>query len=194
MIQFCHQRVTYMRLRFVIGSLLFGLVTVAQISAQPPARPTSSPVTIQDIRRSLRFTPEIPAHIQRTNSELIAAIKLRGVDFALSKEEEWALGLMEASDDLIAAIRNSMSPEERERRLRAREQEGIYYTFAQNQGRSDVASKRIAAAAGRDFLARYSSDASVAEKVSYIRKTLPALDRSIRTLERSVRRTRRRSN
>jgi hypothetical protein len=70
-----------MRLRFLIGSLLLGLASAMSVNAQEPAE--SKPVTIQQIRRALRFTPETPELIAKTNQELIEAVKARGVDFAL---------------------------------------------------------------------------------------------------------------
>lgn len=173
-----------MRLRFRIGSLLLGLAAAMSINAQESAEP--SRVTIQQIRRALRFTPETTELISRTNKELIEAVKARGVDFALSKEEEWALGLMNASDELMETIRESLSTDERERLLMIREQEGLYQTFVNNYSRNDVVSRRLAAEAGREFVRRYRNDANVAQIVAFLQRAVPALERSIRFMDRPV--------
>jgi hypothetical protein len=173
-----------MRLRFLIGSLLFGLASAMLAGAQGPGPEEPKPVTIQQIRRALRFTPETPEHIEKTNNELIQMIKARGVDFALSKEEEWALTLQNASDDLVEAIRAAVSAEEHERLLKVREQEGLYYAFVNNYARNDVTSRRIAVDAGREFVRKYRGDANVAEIVSFLQRAVPALERSIRYMDR----------
>lgn len=169
-----------MRLRFMIGSLFLMLLPAIPIVGQPTQHSASDPVTIQQIRWALNHTPEIPEQIQKTNQELIAAIASRGVNFVLSPEEEWALTLRDASDELIKAIRNATPPEERERLLSIREQEGLYYTFVSNYARNDVTSKRIALDAGKEFVRKYRNDANVAEIISYFQRAVPALERSIR--------------
>ena len=169
-----------MRLRFMIGSLFFTLLPVISIVCQPTQHSASDPVTIQQIRWALNHTPEIPDQIQKTNQELIAAIVSRGVNFVLTPEEEWALALRDASDELIKTIRNATAPEERVRLLAVSEQEGLYYTFVNNYSREDVTSKRIALDAGKEFVRKYRNDANVAEIISYFQRAVPALERSIR--------------
>lgn len=169
-----------MRLRFLIGSLLATFPLLVCAVAQPPAPDEPKPVRIQEVRRALRFTLQTPEEIEKTNQELIAAIEARGVNFALSEAEAWALGLEEASDELLKTIREALTPEERERLLKVREQEGLYYTFLNNHSQADVNSKQVAVNAGREFLRKYSGDPNVTEMVTYIQRALPALERSIR--------------
>lgn len=183
-----------MRLRFLIGSLLFGLASAMPAGAQGPGHDEPKPVSIPEIRRALRYTPETPEEIEKTNRELIEAVKARGIDFALSAEEEWALGLQEASDELIETIREALSPEERERLLKIREQEGLYNTFVNNYARNDLTSRRIAIDAGREFVRRYRTEPNVAEIVAFMQRTVPVLERSIRTFIRPVPTGRRRTN
>lgn len=171
-----------MRFKLLIGSLLFALATTVQVNAQESEVP--KPVTIHQIRRALRFTPETIEQVERTNRELIRAIKERGVDFALSKEEEWSLTLQNASDELVKAIRSAISAEEHERLLKIREQEALYYAFVNNYSQNDVTSRRIAADAGREFVRRYQGDANVAEIVAFLQRAVPALERSIRFMDR----------
>jgi hypothetical protein len=176
-----------MRLRFLIGSLLSTLVLAVCATAQGPAQEEPKPVRIQDIRRALRVTPQTPEQIGKTNRELIAAVKARGVNFALSKEEEWALGLEEASDELIKTIREALSGEERERLLKIREQEGLYFAFVNNYAQADIGSRQLAIAAGREFVRRYRDDPNVAEIIAYLQRAVPALERSIRFMQRPTR-------
>ncbi len=182
-----------MRLRFLIGSLLFGSTVVVCATGPAAAQIEPKPVRIQEIRRALRVTPQIPEQIEQTNRELIAAIKARGVNFALSKEQEWALSLEEASDELLRTIREAVSDEERERLLKVREQEGLYYAFANNFAQADVNSRLVAIAAGREFVRKYSSDPNVREIITFIQRAVPALERSVRSMQRPVR-TRSRTN
>ena len=181
-----------MRLRFSVGSLLFSFsVAVCTTVGQIPDDPR--PVRIQEIRRALRVTTQTPEQIEKTNRELIEAVRTRGVNFALSKEQEWALGLEEASEELLKAIREAVPEQERQRLIKAREQEGLYYAFANNYSQSDINSRLVAIAAGREFVRRFRDDPNVAEIVAYLQRAVPALERSIRLIQRPVR-TRPRSN
>lgn len=175
-----------MRVRLLIGSLLFAVATSMPSIAEGLASEEPEPVTIQQVRRALRFTPETSEQIEKTNKELIAAVKARGVNFALSKEEEWALSLQNASDELVETIRRAVSAEEHERLLKIREQEGLYNEFVNNYARNDVTSRRIAADAGREFVRRYRDDTNVAEIVAFLQRAVPALERSIRFMDRPV--------
>jgi hypothetical protein len=173
-----------MRLRFLIGSLLLTLLSLGYALGQPAGSDEVKPVRIQEVRRALRVTPQTPEQIEKTNQELILAIKARGVNFALSEAEEWALGLEEASDELIQTIREALTSEERERLLKVREQEGLYYTFVNNYAQADVNSKLAAIEAGKEFVRRFRNDPNVAEIVAYLQRAVPALERSVRFTQR----------
>ncbi len=173
-----------MRRRFLIGSLLLSLLAATHIFAQ---KDDENPVTIQQIRWALNHTPEVPEQIQKTNQELIEAVRRRGVNFVLSAEEEWALSLRNASDELVETIRTATPAEERGRLLMIREQKGLYDTFVNNYSRNDVSSKRIAVDAGKEFVRRYSNDANVAEIVAFLKRAVPALERMLRYLDRQPR-------
>jgi hypothetical protein len=175
-----------MRLRFLIGSLLVTLLPAVHALGQVEHE-EQAPVTIQEIRRALTHTPEIPEQLQKTNLDLIEAINSRGVDFVLLPEEEWALTLRDASPELIETIRKATPPEERDRLLKIKEQEGLYYAFVNNYSLNDVASRRIAIDAGREFVRRYGSDANVAEIVAFFQRAVPALERSLRFIRRPSR-------
>jgi hypothetical protein len=154
------------------------------------------PVTKREITVSLSLANELPAQVLRVNKELIAAIKERGVNFALSKYEEWALQLQDASDELIKTIREAMSPEERARRLDESEREKLYYSFMLNHTRSDPTSQQIALTSGREFVRRYKGRPAEAQNIAIIERSLPALESAVRRSYRRVRTApaRRRSN
>ena len=161
---------------FLLLSVFAGL-TFAQ------AKP-EGPVTLAELRSVLSRAEESDELIGPTNRALIDAIEERGVDFVLTPEEEWALQLREASDELIEAIRAAVNPVEREYRLKVAKQEGLYLAFAQNFSRSDLTSKSTALNAGREFIAEYSDDPNVAQIITFMRRQLPSLERTVEALER----------
>lgn len=172
---------------FLIGSLLLVPLLLVLAGSPVSAQAEVKPVRISEIRRALRFTPQTPSQIEMTNRALIDAIKLRGINFALSAEEEWALTLEEAGVELLQAIRDALPDQERERLLKVREQEGLYYAFANNYSQADVGSRLVAISAGREFIRRYRDDANVADIVTFLQRAVPALERSIRTVRRPSR-------
>ena len=167
-------------IRCAVLSIAFAVPLAAQEEAQ------EKPVTKREVSVSLRLAPDSPEGIEDTNKELIEQIKERGVDFALSFEEEWSLQLQDASDELIETIRKALTPQERERRLKRTEQLGFYNMFLNNYARPDLTSKRIAVIAGREFVQRYKGDAEAAEKVRLVEQNLPSLERSIRGMDRPI--------
>jgi len=155
------------------------MVLALPLAGQETGRKPASPVSIREVRVSLRLAVQTPEGIELENKLLIEKIRDRSVDFALTREEEWSLQLQDASDELIETIRNALTQEEREQLLKKTRQEGLYLTFIANQSRPDANSRLIAVAAGREFLQRYRNDQNVREKVAMLQRTLPALERSI---------------
>lgn len=162
---------------------LFLLLNVFAAVSLPQAKP-EGPVTLSELRRVLTAAEESEELIDPTNRELIAAVEERGVDFVLTPEEEWALQMREASDELIEAIRSAVDPAEREYRLLVKRQRGLYETFARNFTAPDLTSKSAALNAGRAFLTEFADDANVAQIVAYMRRQIPSLERSVQMLER----------
>ncbi len=166
-------------LRFFLLLNVFAGLTFAQ------AKP-EGPVTLAEVRSMLTRAEESEALIAPTNRELIAAVEARGVDFVLTPEEEWALQLREASDELIEAIRTAINPVEREFRLKVAKQESLYLAFAQNFSRNELSAKSTALNAGREFIAEYADDPNVAQIVTFMRRQLPSLERTVQILERQA--------
>ena len=151
------------------------------------AQPKSEgPVTLAEVRSMLTRAEQSENLIEPTNRELIAAIEERGVDFVLTPEEEWALQLREASEELIEAIRSAVNPVEREYRLKVAKQESLYLAFAQNFSRPDLTAKNTALTAGREFIAEYSDDPNVTQIITFMRRQLPSLERSVEALARQA--------
>ncbi len=121
--------------------------------------------------------------IEKTNAELIAAIKVRGVDFVLTPEEEWQLGMRNASEDLLAAIRKAVDPVEREARVNANRQQRLYTEFAAGYNANDLTSRRAALVAAREFVSLYSADQNVAEIITFMQRNLPRLEQSVSMME-----------
>lgn len=182
-----------MLFKILIGCLLLSIGLLMPISAQELTPNANGPVTSDEVSTILSRSPQTPEAIEKTNRELIAAIESRSVDFALTKEQEWSLKLLEASDELIEAIRTALTPEEREWKLKIAEQERLYYAFANNYKINQIESRREALEAGKEFIRRFSDDEWVGDIVIYMKRAIPQLERSIRFLERSVR-TRGRKN
>lgn len=162
-------------------SLFLLLAIAAPVCAQ--VKP-DGPVTLAEIRRMLTAAEDSPELLESTNKELIAAVGSRGVDFVLTPEEEWALQMREASDELIEALRGAVDPAEREYRLLVKRQRGLYETFATNLNGYDLTSKNAALTAGREFVAEFAEDPNVAQIVAYMRRQIPSLERSVQMLER----------
>lgn len=183
-----------MGFRILVIAGLFSLVFTIRAVSQP-ADGAARPVSKADIRRAFRPAFDSEEEIRRTNQTLIRAVRSRGVDFVLSREEEWSLRLRDASDDLLAAIREAVPANEREARLKQREQESLYNTFATTFSQNDLSSKRAALSAATRFIEAYGDDPSLGEIVRFMKRSMPGLERSIRILERPVRtRGRRRAN
>ena len=172
-----------MQYRTLLRLFLLLNVFAALNFAQPKPE---GPVTLAEVRSMLTRAEDSDKLVASTNRELIAAIEERGVDFVLTPEEEWALQLREASDELIEAIRSAVNPAERAFRLRVAKQEGLYLAFAQNFSRPDLTAKNTALNAGREFIAEYSDDPNVAQIVTFIQRQLPSLERSVEALARQA--------
>ena len=158
--------------------LLLGVAVAAQAQLK-----ANGPVTLAELRSILSRAENSADLIAPTNKELIDAVEARGVDFVLTPEEEWALRLREASDDLIAALRSAFDPAEREFRLRVAKQQDLYNTFVSNFNSSDLSAKTAALNAARDFVADYADDSNVTQIVAYMRRTLPSLERSVQIMQ-----------
>jgi len=158
--------------------LLLGVAAAAQAQLK-----ANGPVTLAELRSILSRAEKSADLIAPTNKELIDAVEARGVDFVLTPEEEWALRLREASDDLIAALRSAFDPAEREFRLRVAKQQDLYNTFVSNFNSSDLSAKTAALNAARDFVADYADDSNVTQIVAYMRRTLPSLERSVQIMQ-----------
>ena len=158
--------------------LLLGVAVAAQAQLK-----ANGPVTLAELRSILSRAETSADLIAPTNKELIDAVEARGVDFVLTPEEEWALRLREASDDLIAALRSAFDPAEREFRLRVAKQQDLYNTFVSNFNSSDLSAKTAALNAARDFVADYADDSNVTQIVAYMRRTLPSLERSVQIMQ-----------
>ncbi|MGE3170965.1 MAG: hypothetical protein AB7G18_18920 [Pyrinomonadaceae bacterium] len=183
-----------MGFRILLFAGLVSIIFAVRASSQP-ADDGVRPMSKADIRRAFRPAFDSEEEIRRTNQTLIQAVRSRGVDFVLSREEEWSLRLRDASDELIAAIRDAVPENEREARLRQREQESLYNTFATTFSQNDLNSKRTALSAANRFVEAYGDDPSLSEIVRFMKRSMPGLERSIRILERPVRsRGRRRAN
>ena len=163
----------------------FLLLNVAAVAADAQLK-ANGPVTLAELRSILSRAERSAELVAPTNQELIAAIKERGVDFVLTPEEEWALRLREASDDLIAALRQAFDPAEREFHLRVARQQNLYNAFVNNFNSSELAAKSVALSAARDFVADYADDTNVAQIVAYMRRTLPSLERSVQTMQQQA--------
>lgn len=145
------------------------------------------PLTRREVRRWLTLTQDNAELSAEANRQLIAEIERRGVDFALSKEEEWAFTLLEASVELLEAIRDALPEAQRTAILEVREKRDLYTTFISNFSRTDLQSRRTAFEAGQEFVKRFASDPTVRDQRNFINRMLPQLDRSIKMLERGGR-------
>ena len=182
-----------MQFRFLMCLVLLSSAFAVPLAAQETEERPQRPVTKREIRVSLALSPETEEGIEDTNKELISKIKERGVDFALSREEEWSLQLQDASEELIRAIRDALPAEAREQLLKKTEQNELYSAFSRNYTRTDPNSRLIAVAAGKEFLRRYRNDTDVSDKVAFLQRTIPGLERSIPRMVTPVVRGRRRN-
>jgi len=139
----------------------------------------TKPVTKSDIFVALEAAKDSTELLKKTNVDLVAAINLRGVDFVLTPEEEWQLGMRDASDDLLKAIREAIDPKEREARINANQQERLYTEFATNYNANDLAGRQTAVRAAREFVQLYADDQNVAEIVTFMQRNLPRLEQSV---------------
>ncbi len=175
-----------MRFGVFIGILLLGIGFLVPLRAQP-VEAVSTPVTRREVRRWLNITQDNPVLSEEANHDLIAEIQKRGVNFVLAPEEEWAFQLLEASDELILAIRNAIPADQRAAFLLAADRTKLYNTFSVNYRRPDLASRRTALEAGQEFLERYRNDAAVKDAVSFLTRYIPQLTRSVQMMERTTR-------
>lgn len=160
--------------------LLFTVLAAGSVFAQSTDK---RPVSKSEVFAALESAKEESQDLMvRTNADLIAAINVRGVDFVLTPEEEWQLEMRDASDELLAAIRDAVDPKEREARINADRQQRLYTQFASNYNGSDLASRSAALTAAREFVSLYAVDSSVAEIVTFMQRNLPRLEQSVNML------------
>lgn len=178
-----------MPLRILIILILLSLVPVAYSQTVPLEN--DRPLTRREVRRWLTITQDDPEMSAQANLDIIAAIEQRGVDFALTPEQEWSFQLLEASDELIQAIRNGLPADQRQAILDAADKRNLYNSFLGNYARADLASRKTAYEAGQEFVRRYRADSSVRDQINFINRLLPQIDRAIRILERNTRGRRR---
>lgn len=141
------------------------------------------PLTRREVRRWLTVTQHDAELSAQANQELIELIQRRGVEFALSREEEWAFKLLEATDELLEAIRDGMPDGQRRAILDVSVKKDLYTTFTSNFSRSDLFSRKTAYEAGKEFVERFRNDPSVKDQVNFITRLLPQLERTIKALE-----------
>lgn len=144
------------------------------------------PVSRREVRRWLTMTQDYAELSADANRELIAAVGCRGVDFVLSREEEWSFTLLEASTELLEAIRLAVPEDQRRAILDQRDKTSLFSTFSTNYTRPDLQSRRAAYDAGREFVQRFAADPSVSQQVNLINRNLLQLSRSIQMLERTT--------
>jgi hypothetical protein len=159
--------------------LLFVSVT-AGVDAQTAA---VKPLTKSEVFSALEAANASEELIAKTNEDLIEEIAERGVDFVLTPDEEWSLQLRDASDKLLAAIRDAIDPKEREFRINVQRQQRLYNNFAQNFNGVDLASRQTALLAAREFLGLYANDPNVAEIITFMQKNIPRLQQSVAMLQ-----------
>ena len=169
-----------MSYRTLPGIFLLILCVVSVASAQPtPAKPLSK----SEVFSALESANTSEELIRKTNESLIKEIAERSVDFVLTPDEEWSLELRDASEQLIAAIRNAIDPKEREFRINVQRQQQLYNNFALNFNAADLASRQTALSAAREFVGLYADDPNVAEIVTFMQKNLPRLQQSVAMLQ-----------
>jgi len=156
---------------FVVILLAAGAVVAQSAEAKP--------VSKTDIFVALEAAKESTELLKKTNADLIASINDRGVDFILTPEEEWQLGMRDASEDLLKAIRDAIDPKEREARIHANRQERLYNQFASNYNSNDLAGRQSAVTAAREFVQLYATDPNVAEIVTFMQRNLPRLEQTV---------------
>jgi len=157
--------------------LLVIVFAAGAIFAQTPT--DTKPVTKSDIFVALETAKSSDELLRKTNVDLVAAINQRGVDFVLTPEEEWQLGMRDASDELLGAIREAVDPKEREARINANQQERLYTEFATNYNANDLAGRQTAVRAAREFVGLYANDPNVVEIVTFMQRNLPRLEQSV---------------
>ncbi|MEQ1762468.1 MAG: hypothetical protein ABL984_04895 [Pyrinomonadaceae bacterium] len=157
--------------------LIVILLSAGAIFAQTAT--DTKPVTKSDIFAALETAKSSDELLKKTNVDLVAAINERGVNFVLTPEEEWQLGMRDASDELLAAIREAVDPKEREARIAANQQQSLYTEFATNYNANDLAGRQTAVRAGREFVQLYADDPNVAEIVTFMQRNLPRLEQSV---------------
>lgn len=171
-----------LQLILICITTLFLSTAVFSQSADPDG--FGSPVSRREVKRWLTYTQDDAELSAQANLDLISEIKKRGVDFAFSSEEEWAFKLLEASEDLLVAIREGMPEPARRAILEVKEKRELYTAFISTFSRVDLQSRKTAFDAGQQFVKRFASDPTVKEQVNFINRALPQLDRSIKMLER----------
>lgn len=143
----------------------------------------AGPVTKSEVLSALEAARESADLLKKVNTDLVEAIAKRGVDFVLTPEEEWQLGMRDASDELLKAIRDAVDPKEREARINADRQQRLYNEFAANYNSNDLTSRRAALNAAREFVSLYTGDGNVAEIVTFMQRNLPRLEQSVNMME-----------
>lgn len=156
------------------------LLTAGAVSAQIV---DSGPVTRSEVLSALEAARESADLLRKANLDLVGAIAKRGVDFVLTPEEEWQLGMRDASDELLKAIRDAVDPKEREARINADRQQRLYNEFAANYNSNDLTSRRAALNAAREFVSLYAGDVNVGEIVTFMQRNLPRLEQSVNMME-----------
>ena len=156
--------------------LLIILLATGAVFAQTK---TDTPVTRSDVFAALEAAKDSAELLKKTNADLTAAVNERGVDFVLTPEEEWQLGMRDASEELLAAIREAIDPKEREARINANRQQRLYTEFATNYNANDLAGRQTAVRAAREFVQLYADDPNVAEIVTFMQRNLPRLEQSV---------------
>lgn len=143
----------------------------------------TGPVTKSEVLSALEAARESGDLLGKANTDLVAAIAKRGVDFVLTPEEEWQLSMRDASVELLNAIRDAVDPKEREARINADRQQRLYNEFAANYNSNDLTSRRAALNAAREFVSLYTNDGNVAEIVTFMQRNLPRLEQSVNMME-----------
>lgn len=172
-------------MRSILLSTLLTLLSFPVLAQMQDNTAQRGPVSRREVRRWLTVTQEDAVLSAQANQDLIAEIKRRGVNFALSEEEEWAFSLLEASDELLVAIREAIPADQREALLLSSRQKRLYTIFMAGYNQNDLNSRRAALDAGKEYVAQFGKDPALRQNVTFITRMLPQLERTVRMMQRA---------
>jgi len=180
-IYLCMQRVTLL-LGF-LALVIRANLSFSQTSSPSPTPEKAQPLYFVEILNTFRFGKGVMPTDAEISAKLIDEVKTRRIHFILTDSERRQLIGAGATEALVAAIENALTPTEKQKIVAEQkeiaEMNKLYQIISDNFRSNEFQKLSLAIKAGKEFIGRYGSDERAKEIVIWLKANLPKWEQQI---------------